>query len=150
MYGFLLFLHLAGLAVWLGTTAMSAFLLMKAKQKLESKDVADMSVGVVRTFNALTHTSAFLVLLSGILLLLRLGMENHSNFPFWLLFMEQFGSIVILLFIILLSILSGKARKALQSGDAAKARKSVNNFIAACFVMAVLVLVIIFVVSGKY
>lgn len=149
MYGFLLFLHLAGLAVWLGTTAMSAFLLMRTRPKLASRDVADISVGVLRTFNTLTHSSAFLVLLSGVLLLLRLGMD-HSSFPFWLLFMEQFGTVVILLFIILLSILSSKARKALQSGDAAKSRKSINNFISACFVMAVLVLVIIFVVSGKY
>ena len=49
IYGFMLFLHLGGLAIWLGSIFT-------------------------------THPSSFLVLLSGIFMLVELGMDNHDSF----------------------------------------------------------------------
>ncbi|WP_256756980.1 hypothetical protein [Cohnella sp. WQ 127256] len=150
MDALLLFLHLGGLSVWLGSAVMVALQLMIMKRNIQATDISSLTSKTIRVFTRVTHPSAFLVLLSGIWMLMRIGMENHDNFPFWLKFMEMFGSMVILIFIITVSILGKKVIKRIAEGNWSLVGKSIITFIIVTLIFAVLAFVIIFVVSGKY
>lgn len=151
MYGFMLFLHLGGLAIWLGSIFTVAMLLISLSKNIQSADVSAIGARTIKIFNRITHPSSFIVLLSGIIMLMNLGMENHDNFPFWLKFMEMAGSMVILVFIILLSIMGKKTMKRIQNATAepAAAQKSIRTFVTTALIFVVLVLVVVFVVSAK-
>jgi len=149
MYGLLLFLHLGGLAVWLGSVVASAFMLLAMQKNIQSADVAGIAQKTIKVYNRITHPSAFLVLLSGILMLVDIGMDQHEFFDFWLLFMEQAGSLIILAFIIAMSIIGKKTVKRIASGDADAARKGIRTFVTATFILVAAILVVIYVVAAK-
>ncbi|MNZ96528.1 hypothetical protein D3C78_1157250 [compost metagenome] len=83
-------------------------------------------------------------------MLMRIGMDKHDSFPFWLIFMEQAGATIILVFIIALSIMGKKVTKKLQSSDVAVAQKSIQTFVITTLVLAAAVLAVIYVVSAKF
>jgi hypothetical protein len=147
MYGIMLFIHLAGLAAWFGVTLMSAFLLLSEKRKLAGGGSAESAVSTIRIFNRITHPAAFLVLLSGGIMIMSWSRENM---PFWLAFMERVGGMVILLFMIILSIMGGKLRKKLAAGDRIAASNSIGTYVTSIFVFSLLILAVIFVVSLKF
>jgi hypothetical protein len=143
----MLFIHLAGLAAWFGVTLMSAFLLMSVKRKAAAADLASSALGTIRIFNQVTHPAAFLVLLSGVVMIME---WNREGMPFWLTFMERAGGLTALLFMIVLSIMGLGLKKKLQQGDATVAAKSINTYVTGIFVFLLLILAVIFVVSMKF
>ncbi len=152
MYGVLLFLHVAGVVLWLGSVVMAVMLLSALKKDLQSPKAAELSGKTIKLLNRVTHPTAFIVLLSGVFMLMTdtWGMANHSSFPFWIIFMEQAGAIVILAFIIAVSIIGKKATKRLAAGDHAGALKSINTFVVTALILAIAAFAVIFVVSGKF
>ncbi len=152
MYGVLLFLHIAGVVLWLGSVVMAVILLSTLKKDLQSPNIAELSTKTIKLLNRVTHPTAFLVLLTGIFMLMSdtWGMANHNSFPFWITFMEQAGAITILAFIIAVSIIGKKATKRLAAGEYAQALKSINTFILTALILAIAAFVVIYVVSGKF
>lgn len=148
MYGWLLFIHVAGVAIWLGSIVAVASLLLSLKRQLAQENIKDVVVRTIKVFNRITHPSATFVLLSGIILLIQSGWD-HSNLPFWLKFMEQAGALVILLFIIIVSIMGRKLTKKLANGDPSQASKSITVFVNTLFISALAVLAVVLIVSLK-
>jgi putative copper export protein len=148
MYGFWLFIHLSGLCVWLGSLVAVGILLSAMKKQIHSADVGALVKKTVRTFNFLTHPSAFLVLISGVLMLLQMGIGSDK--PFWMIYMERVGGMVILLFIIVISIMGRRLVKRISSGGVQSASSSISSYVTGLAVSSALVFSIIFVVSGKY
>ncbi|MDF2716175.1 MAG: hypothetical protein K0R28_3100 [Paenibacillus sp.] len=148
MYGFWLFIHLSGLCVWLGSLVAVGILLSAMKKQIHSADVGALVKKTVRTFNLLTHPSAFLVLVSGVLMLLQMGLGSDK--PFWMIYMERVGGMVILLFIVVISMMGRRLVKRLSGNVAHATSSSITSYVTGLAVSSVLVLSIIFVVSGKY
>ncbi|RKN85229.1 hypothetical protein [Paenibacillus ginsengarvi] len=150
MFSFWLFIHLAGLCIWLGSIVAVAFLLVAMKKQLHSADVSALVRRTVRTFNMLTHPSAFLVLISGVLMIVEMGLGSDK--PFWMTYMERVGGMIILLFIIAISIMGKRLMKRISGGtsQAVAASSSLSTYVTGLALSSVLVLSVIFVVSGKY
>lgn len=148
MYGFWLFIHFTGLSIWLGSLVAVAILLMAMRKQLHSADIGALVKKTVRTFNLLTHPSAFLVLISGVFMILKLGMESDK--PFWLIYMERGGGMIILLFIIVISIMGRRLMKRISGNNSASASTSINSYVSGLTVSIVAVLSVVFVVSGKF
>lgn len=156
MFGFLLFLHLFGMAVWLGSLVAIGIMLLLLKPQLGTEAGNGLLRKTVKAFNILTHPSAFVVLASGGFMIMKLGLGDGDK-PFWMVYMERGGGMVILLSIIGLSLLGRRLLKKLASSntavvhDAGGARPaaSVSRFAASMFVTAILVVSVVFVVSAK-
>ncbi|MDF2661905.1 MAG: hypothetical protein K0Q94_4696 [Paenibacillus sp.] len=148
MYGFMLFIHLTGLSIWLGSLVAVAILLTAMKKMLPSADVSGIVRKTVRTFNLLTHPSAFLVLISGVFMILEMGLGSDK--PFWLIYMERGGGMIVLLFIIVISIMGRRLMKRIAGGDVQAASSSISSYVTGLSLSTVLVLSVVFVVSGKF
>jgi len=149
--GFMLFLHLSGLAIWVGSMVMVAFMLTAIRRQPAMAGASVMVPRMLRTFNVLTHPSAFIVLISGVVMIIDMGFLGQQK-PFWLSFMEQGGGMVILLSIILLSIMGKRVVKR-YAGEAAAADpgkvKGEKGYLNAMIAMIVLVLAVVLVVALK-
>lgn len=150
MYGFAYFLHIAGLAVWLGSLIGLGMLLQFIAKNQDMDKTNRLANHIVRLVNRLMHPSAFLVLLSGGYMLFELGYGRDH--PFWLIFMERFGSIVILLSIILISIQGSKIKKVIN-GEKLKKKitlsQALSRYNLMVWLSVVLVLIVTLVVSLK-
>lgn len=96
MMRWLLFLHVAGVAFWLGGIAALHVLYRKAAGTDWERGRAlayDTAKSVVR---GILNPSALLVLGSGVIMIVQLGLAGRAK-PLWLAFMEQFGGMVALL-----------------------------------------------------
>lgn len=146
MYGWMFFIHLAGLATWFGVTLMGMIMLQSVKKKLAETSVSSLAESTIRNLNRLTHPSAFLVLASGVYMILQL---ERDALPFWISFMERAGGMIILLFIIIMSILGGRLRRKLAQSDATAAAKSIGTYVLWTAIFLVGILVVTLVVSLK-
>lgn len=149
MYGLMFFLHIAGLCIWFGSMVTVLVLLMIMRKELANETIAALTQKTIRISNRITHPSATLVLLSGIFMLLIIGMENHNSLPFWILFMEQFGGLVILIFLAAVSIAGKKVTRNLAANKLDLADKSLNTYLITMIVLAIAVIAVIYVVSAK-
>lgn len=146
MYEWMFFIHLAGLAVWFGVTLMGVLMLLSARKSLAETGVSSIAQQTIRNINRLSHPSSFLVLASGLYMILQL---DRDGLPFWISFMEQAGGTVILLFIVVMSILGSKLRKKLAQAEPAVAARSIGSYAAWTSIFLLAVLVIILIVSLK-
>jgi uncharacterized membrane protein len=146
MYGWMFFIHLASLAAWFGVTLMGVIMLLSMKGKLAESQLTSVAQNIVRQINRITHPAAFLVLASGLYMIMQ---WDRNGMPFWLAFMERAGGMVIILFMILVSIFGAKVRKTLAQGDGASAAKSINTYAAVTFIFLLGVLAVTLVVSLK-
>jgi len=151
-HGIMLFLHLGSLSVWVGSVIMTVLLLLSLKNNIQSPDISVAVRNVVKIVNRVTHPTAFIVMLSGIFMLMgdAWGMENHDSFPFWIKFMEQAGSMVILIFIVAIFILGRKLVGKLAAGDVAAARRGIRRYVLTSIILMAGVMAIVYIVSVKF
>lgn len=146
MYGWMFFIHLAGLAAWFGVTLMGLLMLLSVRGKLAESSYTSVAESIIRNINRVTHPAAFLVLLSGVIMIMQ---WNRDGMPFWLSFMERGGGMVIILFMIVLSILGARLRKKLANSDATSAAKSIGTYSLWTAIFLILILIVTLVVSLK-
>jgi hypothetical protein len=149
MFGFMLFLHLAGFSVWLGSIVTIAILLLAIKKQIDSDVGRSLVKKMIGIFNMLTHPSSFIVLVSGIVMIVKWG-SSETGKPFWLNYMEQVGGMVVLLFIIVLSILGRRVMKRIAGANIQLASSGISFYVTGMLVTTMLILSIVFVVAGKY
>ncbi|TCP57936.1 hypothetical protein EV586_102383 [Tumebacillus sp. BK434] len=140
----LLFLHVSGLSVWLGSAVL--LMILFAYLKKESLQESKLLLFCTRLVNRVTSVAALVVLASGVGLIELLGYRGMEK-PFWLSFMEQAGGTVILLFILVFTWKSRRAVK--QLAEAAGRSKVAGWYAAALSVFALAVTGVLFVVSAK-
>jgi hypothetical protein len=145
MFGFMLFLHLAGLFVWLGSLFAEIVMLLILKKQMGSPESNALTERIIRIFSRFAHPSAFIVLASGVFLIIQLGMGSGK--PFWLQAMEKGGGTIILLALICTGILGSKAKKQLRSGQGWN--KKLSGYVTAMSSFMVLAMLILLIVSMK-
>lgn len=145
MYGLMLFLHLTGLFIWLGSLLAKLITLSMLKKELGSEQTRTFARRIIRVFSMLSHPSAVIVLISGIFMIVRLGMGSDK--PLWLDVMEKGGGTVILLALIVMGILGRRTKKQLKSGQASKINFTV--YLTATGSFMILVSAIVLIVSMK-
>lgn len=147
LFGFLLFLHLTGLMVWLGALlAVVVILPMLDKQSgAVTAHFNPLASRIIRIFGMLSHPAAAIVLISGVFMII--DMDLGQDKPLWLEIMEKGGGTVILLALAWTGILGRKARKRLiaASGQAV----TLTGYRTATAGIMVLIVSIVLVVSLK-
>ncbi|MCU6798185.1 hypothetical protein OB236_39270 [Paenibacillus sp. WQ 127069] len=146
MFGFMLFLHLAGLVIWLGSLFAIMIMLIMLNKQLGSLESNTLAQRIIRTFSRFAHPSAVFVLISGILMIIQMGMGSGK--PLWLEVMEKGGGTIILLGLIFTGILGSKVKKRLSiPGEAHHVKLS--GYMFAISTVIVLTLSVVLVVSIK-
>lgn len=146
MYGWMFFIHIVGLAAWFGVTLMGVMMLLSIKGKLTETNLAGVALTYLRNINRVTHPAAFLVLLSGVMMIMQ---WDRAGLPFWLAFMERVGGMVIILFMIVLSIFGARLKKKLVQGDGMQAAKSISTYAWTSIIFMLGILVVTLIVSLK-
>lgn len=145
MFGFMLFVHLTGLFAWLGGLLAIAVMLGMLKKQLGTPESDAMAARIVRVFSFFTHPGAVLVLISGIVMIVQMGMGDDK--PLWLEVMEKGGGTIILLGLILTGIMGSKFKKRLRAGGAREAHKPLARYLTSVSAIMVLVLAVVLAVS---
>ncbi|MDF2713678.1 MAG: hypothetical protein K0R28_603 [Paenibacillus sp.] len=115
MFGFMLFLHLTGLMVWLGALLAVVIVVPLLRKLPGSAESNALSSRIIRIFGMFAHPAAVVVLLSGVFMIVDMGIGPDK--PLWLDLMEKGGGTIILLALVLTGILGRKARKRLGAAD---------------------------------
>lgn len=145
MFGFMLFVHLTGLFVWLGALMGTLVMLGLLKNQLGSPDTNQLAKRLIRMFSMLSHPGALLVLVSGVYMIVQMG--AGSDKPLWLDVMEKGGGTIILLAIVLTGILGSKVKKRLSEGAGAGQPAKLSGYVAALSTFMVLIVSVVLVVS---
>lgn len=145
MYGYLLFAHLTGLMVWTGAILAVIVMLFMLKSQLGKPEANELAKRLISVFSRFAHPSAFVVLVSGVIMIVQLGMGSGK--PFWLDMMEKAGGTIILLFLIVVGIMGGKMKKRLvaASGNAV----SISSYVTSLAVSLAAILAVVLIVSLK-
>lgn len=144
MIRWMLFAHIMSVAFWLGGTATLYVLYRKSLRLSDGISVAyDTTRSVIK---GILNPSALLVLLTGIGMLMQMGLVGSSK-PFWLAFMEQFGGIVALISVGMLTWQMRRFDRASSPEDRARQWHTLNRTIAA---IGAGVAVTIFVVALRF
>ncbi|MCJ8013088.1 hypothetical protein MUG84_15230 [Paenibacillus sp. KQZ6P-2] len=145
MFGFMLFLHFAGLLAWVGGLIVIIVMIgMLSKQLGLSQDSNLLARRTVSVFSYLAHPGAVLVLGSGLYLILNMGSGSK---PLWLSIMEMGGGTIALLFLIITGILGSKVKKKLKAAHGQPVK--VTGYLTTMTAFMVLVLGVVLVVSLK-
>lgn len=124
MYSLSYILHIAGIAIWVGSF-VSLGLLLKSLANDEGNltDFAPVVKRIQKWVMLGVIPSLVLILLSGVYMILQ---YNRDSMPLYLTIMEQGGTLIILLTIILVSIYSVRLTKKIQ-GIPLKKEKSLAS-----------------------
>jgi len=105
-------LHIAGIAIWLGSFLAFGYLLKSlVKDERKLADFAPVIKRIQKWVMMGVLPSLVLILLSGVYMILQF---SRDSMPLYLTIMEQGGTIIILLTIILVSMYSVRLTKKLQ------------------------------------
>ncbi|MHA6483355.1 hypothetical protein ACX1C1_15835 [Paenibacillus sp. strain BS8-2] len=144
-YGLLLFAHLAGLMVWVGSLIAVIVMLLMLRGQSGQAGANEMSARIIGMINRLAHPSSVIVLLSGVTMIIKLDLG--SNKPLWLSVMEQAGGTVILLFLIVAGIMSSKLKKRLRAQPSGTV--GMSRYLTTMAVSLTAILTIVLIVSLK-
>lgn len=146
MFGLWLFLHITSISIWLGSIVAVAFMLMMIRNH-KGKDTNALVRNTVKVFNRLSHPSSFIVLITGVAMLIQ--QSAFKDQPLWLKYMQDLGTLVILVSIAVLSILGKKLTKRLADGSQQGA-PAIGGFLNWLWIFAILILSVIFVVAYRF
>lgn len=121
MFGLWLFLHLTGLAIWIGSLLAIVVILLLLKKQLGSQQSNALAKRVIRVFGMLAHPASVIVLISGVFMIVQMDLGSTDK-PLWLDVMEKGGGMIVLLALVLTGFLGSKAKKWLNDPKS----KSVN------------------------
>ena len=139
----MLFVHIASVAFWLGGAAALWVLYLKSKRPSAESGLSlayDTTRSVVM---GILNPSAVLVLLTGIGMMIQLGIMGRAK-PFWLAFMEQFGGLVAIISAVTLTWQIRRLDKASSDQERTRLWRLLNRTIAG---IGAGVIVTIFVVA---
>lgn len=143
MIKWLLFFHLTGVALWLGSV-WASWILIRQALRLGADEALVLAGRTVRSITrGIANPSALVVLVSGVMMLAQLGLMGSGK-PFWLSFMEQFGGLVILAAV---AIFTWRLRNLAKAETPDQLRKALGRFGPAFGFVGTAVMVVILVVS---
>jgi uncharacterized membrane protein len=147
MYSLSYILHIAGVAIWVGSFFALGYLLRSLAN--EERKLADFSPVMKRIQKWVMRgvlPSLVLILLSGVYMILQF---SRDSMPLYLTIMEQGGSLIILLTIILVSMYSVRLTKKLQGiplrkeRSLAKLTKLYANFLLISTLLGIGIIIVV-------
>lgn len=142
----MLFVHIASVAFWLGGAA-TLYVLYHKSMRLSPPDGISVAYDTTRSvIKGILNPSALLVLFTGIGMLMQMGLVGRAK-PFWLTFMEQFGGMVALLSAGVLTWQIRRLDRASSAEERARRWRVLNQTIAC---VGAGVAITIFVVAMKF
>ncbi|SDO17213.1 hypothetical protein [Alkalicoccus daliensis] len=150
MYSLSYIIHIIGVALWLGSFTAFGFLLQSLVREDEPMKNYRSVINKIRIWiNYGVLPGAVVVMLTGVYMILQL---NRETLPFYMIFMEQAGSMIVLLTVVMLSVYSRRLKKKLE-GETLKKDKTLEALSLAhtnyMFSSAALVLLVIIVVGMR-
>ncbi|MGX4585627.1 hypothetical protein [Paenibacillus chitinolyticus] len=145
MFGFMIFLHITGLLGWLGALLGIFVTMLLLRKQLGTSDANRLAGKTIRVFGRIAHPSSILVLLSGVYLILQMGIGTDK--PLWLQVMEKGGGTIILLAVIFTAVLGSKMNKRLNSAGGTSVR--LTGYLSTVGVFMFLIVSVVLVVSLK-
>ena len=145
----LLFLHLTGLSLWIGSMVLLAVLLLAVRRNLSQWNGTPLFLWITKLVTWFLNGAALVVMLSGAGLIQMLGYTEASK-PLWVKIMEQSGGLTVLLFIVIMTWFGNRAKKRLrgmQNFETVDVSKMMGRYSTALSIFAVMALLVIFVVS---
>jgi len=145
MFGLMIFLHISGLLGWLGALLGILVTMLLLRKQLGTPDANSLAGKTIRVFGRIAHPSSILVLLSGVYLILQMGIGTEK--PLWLQVMEKGGGTIILLAVIFTAVLGSKLNKRLNSAGGNSVR--LTGYLSTVGVFMFLIVSVVLVVSLK-
>ncbi|MGC5327860.1 hypothetical protein [Brevibacillus sp. SYSU BS000544] len=147
MYAGLLFTHVISLSVWLGALVVLVVFIRSANQSgvLQQLGTVVFTGGIMRVMQG----AALAVLLSGIGMLVSMGMIGNSK-PLWLKLMEDGGGLIALLFVILITWMMRILSKTSDSERECKLKQLLNTFSKIAIAFILLISSIVFIVCLRF
>jgi len=145
MFGLMLFLHLTGLFMWLGGLLAIVVMLSVLKKQIGTGETSALAGRIIRVFSLFAHPGAALVLVSGVYMIIQMGMGADK--PLWLNIMEKGGGMIILLGVILTGIMGSRVKKRLKAEPAG--RTGLSGYLTVMSACMALIVSVILVVSLK-
>lgn len=115
MYRWLLFMHIASVAFWLGSMAAVFILQRKTKHSSESAAIALAQETARSVVRGVINPSSLVVLISGVMMIMQMGLGGNK--PLWLTVMEMGGGTLALVSIALLTWQMRKVTRAASEND---------------------------------
>lgn len=141
-----LFIHVVSVAAWFGGISMMAMYLRDATRS-GNLETMSYALGKAQRWNlTMFIPTAVLVLLTGIYMLLQ-----YANKPVWLLVKERFGSLFVVLFILLIALYGRKLLSQVKAGgvDSAKGQAILKRYILLLNLSLLCMVILIFFVTVK-
>lgn len=147
MYSLSYIIHIAGVAIWVGSFFALGYLLRSlANDERKLEDFAPVIKRIQKWVMVGVLPSLVLILLSGVYMILQF---DRDSMPLYLSIMEQGGTLIILLTIISVSIYSVKLTKKLRSIPLKKERtladltKMYANFLLVSTLLGIGIIIIV-------
>lgn len=140
-----LFIHVVCVATWFGGTAFMAMYLRDSTRS-NSLETMSYSLGKAQRWNLMMMIpTAVLVLGTGIYMLRQFASKDQL----WIVVKERFGSLVIVLFIVLIAFYGKKLLKKVQASgiDLSQAQAFVKRYILILNISLLFMIVLIFFVT---
>jgi putative membrane protein len=141
-----LFIHVVSVAAWFGGISMMAMYLRDATRS-NNLETMSYALGKAQRWNlTMFIPTAVLVLLTGIYMLMQ-----YANKPLWLLVKERFGSLFVVLFILLIAFYGRKLLSQVKAGgvDSAKGQAILKRYIMLLNLSLLCMVILIFFVTVK-
>ncbi|MBN6189452.1 hypothetical protein JQN58_21595 [Aneurinibacillus sp. BA2021] len=152
MHSFFYFLHIGSLAIWFGGLLSLAIVFKMLAKRGLSQETDGMVRSLIAIVNRLLNPSAFVVMVSGLAMMINLGLMGQ-DVPLWLRLMQDGGSLIVLLSIALITFYGNRFKKKLrnQAGTdhVLTRKKMLATYVRLMAGSAVLVLGVVLVVSLK-
>lgn len=140
MVRWLLFFHVTCVALWLGS--ISAVYILHRKAMAVGNAQHALAIETTRSvIRGIMNPCSIVVLITGITMLMQMGLVGRER-PFWLAFMEQFGGLVILLSV---GLLTWQMRRLAASAETQASLGNINRVLTwiGAGIVAVLLVVLL-------
>lgn len=145
-YKISLFIHVLCIATWFGGTTLIAMFLRNATRSNDEKAMTNALSTAHRWNLTMMIPTSVLALLTGIYMLL----QFQGDKPLWLLVKERFGSLLILVFILLITIYGRKLLKsAKESSSSNLVPALLKRYILILNLSVLCMVILIFFVTTK-
>ncbi len=145
MFAGLYFIHIISLSLWLGALLVM-LVLLNSKKVTEQQTLAAIMLGS-RVWGIL-QIAALAVFGSGLGLIIKMGLLGQSK-PLWLKLMEEGGGAIALLFVILVTLMARKLRKAVNQAEAERLSRLMRRLSVLSVAFALAIAAVVLIVSMR-
>ncbi len=144
-YKISLFIHVVSIATWFGGTTLMAMYLRNAIRSNNNETMTQALSTAHRWNLTMMVPTSVLVLLSGFYMLL----QHSGDKQLWLLVKERFGSLFVVVFILLITLYGKKLLKAALEASSAK-QAILKKYIMILNISVLCMVILIFFVTTKF